>query len=68
MKDFPKHIVFLSDESECEFVNEITDKKIKERIANYVFTKSHSNLGKEFPIWLAQIEKLYESKLLLCQS
>jgi len=67
MTDFPKQVTFLSDDSEIQFVEEITDKKLKERIATYVFTKSHSNLNKEFPMFLAQLERLEQSKLILCQ-
>jgi len=67
MTNFPKQVTFLSDDSEIKFVEEITNPKIKERIATYVFTKSHSNLGKEFPMFLAQLEKLEQSKLILCQ-
>lgn len=64
MINFPKHITFKSDESQAEFVNEITDAKNKDRYANYKFTKSHTNLGKIFPLGIKQLENLYNSQLI----
>lgn len=67
MIKFPKHITFKSDESEVEFVNEITDAKNKDRYANYKFTKSNNNLGKVFPLGIKQINNLFDSQLILCR-
>jgi len=64
MKDFPAWILFKSDESECEFVEEITDKKLKDRIANYKFTKSNNNLNKVFPLGIKQISNLFDADLI----
>lgn len=69
MENFPKHIFFVSDDTEAEFVNEIVgaDKKVKERIANYVYTKSITNLGKPMSLFLSQIDNLHKSGLIVCK-
>jgi len=64
MDKFPSHITFVSDSSEVEFVNEITDAKNKDRYANYKFIVSNNNLGKVFPLGIKQINNLYESQLI----
>lgn len=64
MKDFPNWIEFLSDNSQVEFVNEITDAKNKDRYANYKFIVSNNNLGKVFPLGIKQIENLYSADLI----
>lgn len=57
--NFPNHITFLSDEQEVEFISEIKGVKgSSEKSANYRFVKSKENLGKEFPMFLRDIEKL----------
>mgnify|MGYP003657521059 CR=1 FL=1 len=70
MADFPKHLTFLSDESEMSFVEEIVDKKnkSKERFATYVFSKSMINLGVEIPLSFSQIEKLINDKRIKTQN
>lgn len=69
MTTFPKHIYFVSDENEAEFVNEIVgaDKKVKERCANYVYTKSITNLDMVFSMFLSQIDNLLKSGLIVCE-
>lgn len=64
MKEFPSWILFKSDSSEVEFVNEITDAKNKDRYANYKFTKSNNNLGKVFPLGIKQIANLFDADLI----
>lgn len=58
MTNFPKHITFLSDSTEVEFIQEIKDKKLKERLAEYKFTKAVVLKGKSVTLGLSQIEKL----------
>jgi hypothetical protein len=67
MKDFPTWIEFVSDNSQVELVQEITDAKLKDRIANYKFIKSNNNLHKVFPLGIKQISNLYDSNLILCR-
>ena len=67
MTTFPKQITFLSDDCVAEFVNEITGAKVKERIANYVYTKSITNLDMVFSMFLSQIDNLQKSGLIVCQ-
>jgi hypothetical protein len=67
MESFPNKIVFLSDSTEAEFVNEIIGAKVKERIANYVYTKSITNLDMVFSMFLNQIDNLHKSGLIVCQ-
>ena len=64
MKEFPSWILFKSVSSEVEFVEEITDKKLKDRIANYKFIVSNNNLGKIFPLGIKQLENLYSADLI----
>jgi len=64
MTTFPNHITFLSDSSEVELVNEITDPKNKDRYANYKFIKSNNNLHKVFPLGIKQINNLFDSQLI----
>lgn len=67
MEKFPKHIYFVSDETEAEFVNEITGSKLKERIANYQYTKARVNNHQVFSLFLSQIDNLNKSGLIVCQ-
>lgn len=65
MTDFPRTITFLSDDTVAEFVKLLKDSaKIKNPIAEYVFTKSNNNLGKPFPLDLRQINNLYSAGLI----
>lgn len=64
MTNFPNYIKFLSDDTEVELVREIINPKMKERAAVYVFTKAGVNEGKEFAMYLAQIEKLLSENLI----
>ena len=64
MKDFPNHITFKSDSSECELVGEITKPTVIDRVANYKFTKPNNNLNKVFPLGIKQIQNLYDSQLI----
>jgi len=64
LTSFPHKIKFLSDSTEIEFVKEIKDAKVKERIANYIFTKGEVNEGKLLSLFLVQIEKLLQDKLI----
>ena len=66
MTTFPKHIYFVSDDTEAEFVNEIVgaDKKVKERIANYQYTKARVNNHQIFSMFLSQIDNLHKSGLI----
>lgn len=69
MKDFPRHLFFVSDDTEAEFVNEIVgaDKKVKERIANYRYTKARVNNHQIFSMFLSQIDNLHKSGLIVCK-
>ena len=67
MTNFPHHITFLSDDTELEFVKEVIDKKLKERMAEYIFTKATTINGKTITLALAQIEKLESENLLTYQ-
>jgi hypothetical protein len=67
MINFPKHIYFVSDENEAEFVNEIVGSKLKERIANYKYIKAMVNDQMVFSLFLSQIAKLQQEKLVICQ-
>ncbi len=62
MTNFPNQISFLSDDTVAKLVAEIIDKKAKERTATYVYIVAKVNLGKEFPLSLEQIKRLYDSK------
>ena len=64
MQHFPNKISFLSDDTVVELVDEVIDKKQKERTANYVFTKANTNLGKQLSLQLSQIERLEKEKLI----
>lgn len=67
MKDFPKTIHFLHDDCVAEFENEIIGSKLKERIANYKYTKARVNNGQVFTLFASQIEKLEKDKSIVCQ-
>lgn len=64
MITFPNKIHFLSDNSECEFVNEIVDKNLKERTANFEYTKGYYFLNSKVSLGLIQIEKLIKNNLI----
>lgn len=66
---FPQTIHFLSDDTIANYVNEIvgTDKKVKERIANYQYTKAKVNNGQIFSMFLSQIDNLEKSGLIICK-
>ena len=64
MTTFPKHIYFVSDENEAEFVNEIVGAKVKEKIANYQYTKARVNNHQIFSMFLSQIDNLHKSGLI----
>lgn len=66
MTEFPKTIQFISDDTEAEFVSEILNSKLKERVANYKYTKAKANNGLTFSMFLSQINGLYKDKLILC--
>lgn len=65
MSKFPKHIIFVSDNTEAEFVNEITGARVKERVANYVFTKAKTNKGVTVSLFLSQLERLLQDKMIV---
>lgn len=67
MKDFPKTITFLSDDCIAEFVEEIKGAKVKERMANYKYTKARVNEGMVFTMLLSQISNLLNDKLIICK-
>ncbi len=60
--NFPKKIFFLSDDTECEFIEEIIDKKVKERYASFVFTKANNILNSKVSLGLIQLNKLLKNK------
>lgn len=62
MKDFPQTIHFLHDDCIAELVGEMKDSKLKERMANYQYTKARVNLNQVFCLSLSQINKLLDSK------
>ena len=62
MENFPRKVIFLSDDTEAELIHEIL--KLKERTATYRYIKAEINLGKEFTLLLSQIEKLLKDKLI----
>jgi hypothetical protein len=62
MKDFPRTIHFLHDDCVAEFENEIVGAKVKERLANYRYTKAGVNKDKLFTLFLAQIQRLLDDK------
>lgn len=65
MTTFPKHIKFVSDDTEASFKEELTGKaKVKIKEAYYVFTKSNSNLGGVFLLSLPQIEKMLDNNII----
>lgn len=67
MDKFPQKLFFLSDDTEAEFVNEIVGAKIKERMANYKYTKARVNKGMVFTMFLSQISNLLNDKLIICK-
>ena len=66
MKDFPKKIKFLSDDTELEFVENcfFEKKKSSDKLARYVYTKARVMLGEEVVLNIEQIKYL-ESCMLL---
>lgn len=56
MINFPPHIRFTSDDQEARYIEDVPDKK--QRIAKYKFTKSVTNMGKEFKLIFEQVERL----------
>jgi len=67
MKDFPKKIEFLSDDSVAKLVNEVVNKQLKERLAIYVYTHFRVPPVREFMMSLSQIEKLNNENLIVCR-
>lgn len=65
MDRFPIKIMFISDETEAEFVNEIVGAKVKERIANYVFTKASTIKGVTVSLFLSQLQRLHQDKMII---
>lgn len=62
IETFPKKIFFLSDDTECELIEEIIDKKIKDRYASFVFTKGYYLLNSKVSLGLIQLDKLLKNK------
>jgi len=62
MTNFPRTIHFLHDDCVAELVGEITGAKVKERMANYQYTKARVNNGQVFTLFLSQLIKLLDSK------
>lgn len=61
--NFPKTINFISDDTECEFVEEIINKKLKDRFSTFKYTKANFFLNREVVLSFAQINKLIGDRL-----
>ena len=67
MKEFPKYIEFLSDDSVVKLVKEVVNAKLKDRLAIYVYTQTRVPPVREFMMSLSQIEKLNNENLIVCR-
>lgn len=63
MNTFPSKITFLTDDNEAEFVKSGKTKGGTE-VAYYLYTKSVTKIGLQYPFELEQLKKLLRDNLI----
>ncbi len=64
---FPEKILFKTDDNEAVLQRVVTiDRKTKDNMAVYKYTKSHTKMGLEFPVKMDYINNLLNNDFIEC--
>lgn len=64
---FPEKILFKTDDNEAVLQRVVTiDRKTKDSMAVYKYTKSHTKMGLEFPVKMDYINNLLNNDFIEC--